>query len=77
VAGLSLLAVGVYTAKRGTGVLARYVEARLGKPSLVRETSRMTPIETFKHPIKVTVINKKQLNYAKMTVICICRLSNS
>uniref|UniRef100_A0A914XRN9 AAA+ ATPase domain-containing protein n=1 Tax=Plectus sambesii TaxID=2011161 RepID=A0A914XRN9_9BILA len=50
--GLSVLAVGVYTAKRGTGVAARFVEARLGKPSLVRDTSRITPIETFKHPIK-------------------------
>merc|ERR550539_188549 len=41
-AGLSLLALGVYTAKRGTGVIASYVSARLGKPSLVRETSRFS-----------------------------------
>lgn len=52
VAGLSLLAVGVYSAKQGTGVLARYAEARLGKPSLVRDTSRFTPLEVLKHPIK-------------------------
>ena len=39
-AGLSLLALGVYTAKRGTGVGANYIQARLGKPSLVRDTSR-------------------------------------
>ncbi|KAE9551829.1 hypothetical protein FO519_004961 [Halicephalobus sp. NKZ332] len=53
VGGLTALAVGWYTAKRGTGVAAKYIEARLGKPSLVRETSRLSPIETFKHPIKV------------------------
>lgn len=46
------MAVGWYTAKQGTSVVARYVEARLGKPSLVRDTSRVTPLETIKHPIK-------------------------
>ena len=50
-AGLSLLALGVYSAKRGTGVLASYVSARLGKPSLVRDTSRFSVFETLKHPI--------------------------
>lgn len=29
--GLSLLALGVYSAKGATGVTARYVESRLGK----------------------------------------------
>uniref|UniRef100_A0A8C4WZ70 ATPase family AAA domain containing 3A n=1 Tax=Eptatretus burgeri TaxID=7764 RepID=A0A8C4WZ70_EPTBU len=53
VAGLTLLAVGVYTAKNTTGVAARYVEARLGKPALVRDTSRITLLETLKHPITV------------------------
>lgn len=52
VGGLSALAVGWYSAKHGTGVISRYVEARLGKPSLVRETSRLTPIELIKHPIR-------------------------
>ena len=51
-AGLSLLALGVYTAKRATGVTAGYVSARLGKPSLVRDTSRFSAFETVKHPIK-------------------------
>lgn len=50
--GLSLLALGVYTAKGATGVTARYVEARIGKPSLVNETSRFSLLEAFKHPIK-------------------------
>uniref|UniRef100_A0AAR2KEP5 AAA+ ATPase domain-containing protein n=1 Tax=Pygocentrus nattereri TaxID=42514 RepID=A0AAR2KEP5_PYGNA len=54
VAGLTLLAVGVYSARNATGVAARYIEARLGKPSLVRETSRITVTEAIKHPIKMT-----------------------
>ncbi|KAK2706260.1 hypothetical protein QYM36_016339 [Artemia franciscana] len=52
VAGLSLLALGVYSAKGATGVTARYIESKLGKPSLVRETSRFNVIDTIKHPIK-------------------------
>uniref|UniRef100_A0A4W6EMB3 ATPase family AAA domain containing 3A n=1 Tax=Lates calcarifer TaxID=8187 RepID=A0A4W6EMB3_LATCA len=54
VAGLTLLAVGVYSARNATAVAGRYIEARLGKPSLVRETSRFTVGEAIKHPIKVT-----------------------
>ncbi|XP_062889082.1 ATPase family AAA domain containing 3 [Mobula hypostoma] len=53
VAGLTLLAVGVYSARNATGVAGRYIEARLGKPSLVRDTSRITLVEALKHPIKV------------------------
>lgn len=34
------LALGVYGARAATRVVAGYIEARLGKPSLVRETSR-------------------------------------
>lgn len=54
VAGLTLLAVGVYSAKNATGVAGRYIEARLGKPSLVRDTSRITVVEAVKHPVKVS-----------------------
>ncbi|KAK0079121.1 hypothetical protein PV325_001700 [Microctonus aethiopoides] len=50
--GLSLLALGVYSAKGSTGVAARYIEARLGKPSLVRETSRFSALDTIRHPIQ-------------------------
>ncbi|KAI6198416.1 AAA domain-containing protein [Aphelenchoides fujianensis] len=53
VGALTAVAVGWYSAKRGTGVVAKYVEARLGKPSLVRETSRLTPLEVVKHPVGV------------------------
>ncbi|XP_071945632.1 ATPase family AAA domain-containing protein 3-like [Antedon mediterranea] len=52
-AGLTLLAFGVYSAKMGTGVAARYIEARLGKPSLVRETSRINFLQGLRHPILV------------------------
>ncbi|XP_075045894.1 ATPase family AAA domain-containing protein 3A [Mixophyes fleayi] len=53
-AGLTILALGVYTAKNATGVAGRYIEARLGKPSLVRDTSRITVLEAAKHPVKVS-----------------------
>lgn len=51
--GLSLLALGVYSAKGATGVTARYIEARIGKPSLVNETSRFSLLEAARHPIQV------------------------
>ncbi|XP_029292352.1 ATPase family AAA domain-containing protein 3-like [Cottoperca gobio] len=54
VAGLTLLAAGVYSARNVTAVAGRYIESRLGKPSLVRETSRITVVEAIKHPIKTT-----------------------
>ena len=48
---LTGVAVGVYTAKTGTGILGRFIEARLGKPSLVRETSRLTATQFLRQPI--------------------------
>jgi ATPase family AAA domain-containing protein 3A/B len=50
--GLSLVALGIYSAKGATGVTARYIEARIGKPSLVNETSRFSLLEAAKHPIQ-------------------------
>ncbi|XP_051163159.1 ATPase family AAA domain-containing protein 3A homolog [Leptopilina boulardi] len=50
--GLSLLALGVYSAKGSTGVASRYIESRLGKPSLVRETSRFSALDAVRHPIQ-------------------------
>ena len=55
--------MGVYAAKYGTGVGARYIESRLGKPSLVRETSRLTVIEALKHPVKVIKIFFSSFQY--------------
>ncbi|VDM21871.1 unnamed protein product [Wuchereria bancrofti] len=52
VASITALAIGMYGAKRGTAVVARQVESRWGKPSLVRDTSRVAFSELFRHPIK-------------------------
>ncbi|KAJ8780601.1 hypothetical protein J1605_000644 [Eschrichtius robustus] len=54
VAGLTLLAAGIYSAKNATSAIGRYVETRLGKPSLVRETSRITLLELLRHPVQVS-----------------------
>jgi len=51
VATLSAIALGVYSAKVGTGVAGRYIEARLGKPSLVRETSRSSVLADLRSPV--------------------------
>lgn len=48
----TILAFGVYTARSSTTVIGRYVESRLGKPSLVRETSRSNILNTIRHPIQ-------------------------
>lgn len=48
------IAVGVYAARTSIGIAGRFVEARLGKPSLVRETSRLTASQVVKHPIQST-----------------------
>lgn len=53
VCSLSALACGVYGAKYGIGTLAHIIESRVGKPSLVRETSRLNAIDMCRHPIKV------------------------
>ena len=46
-----ILAAGVYTAKVSTGVAGRFIEARLGKPSLVRETTRASALNMMRHPM--------------------------
>jgi len=58
--GATMLVVGYYGAKHSIGLVARSIEARLGKPSLVRETSRFTVSEALKHPIKTvqTLVRK-------------------
>lgn len=54
-----MLALGIYAAKTGTGVAGRFVEARLGKPSLVRETSRTTGFANLNPvPIVQRIMNK-------------------
>jgi len=67
-AGASLLAVGYFTAKRATAVGASYVQARLGKPSLVRDTSRTPLFEAAKHPVQ-TVKKKMEKPQEALTGI--------
>ncbi|RMX62967.1 hypothetical protein DD238_006960 [Peronospora effusa] len=51
VVSLTALAVGIYTAKVSTSVAGKYIEARMGKPSLVRETSRRSAAQVIANPI--------------------------
>lgn len=48
------IAIGIYTARTSIGVAGRFVEARLGKPSLVRETSRATVTQLVSEPLSTT-----------------------
>mmetsp|Transcript_11263 Transcript_11263/g.22671 ORF Transcript_11263/g.22671 Transcript_11263/m.22671 type:complete len:626 (-) Transcript_11263:41-1918(-) len=48
---ISAISLGIYTARAGTGIAGRYIEARLGKPSLVRETSRVSMTQLFRSPL--------------------------
>lgn len=60
VAGLVALTAGYYAAKGSLGIVFRFVEARLAKPSLVRETSRISPFDAVRHPIQtVKKLQKK------------------
>lgn len=52
---ITALALGIYSAKTGTKIAGKFIEARLGKPSLVRETTKKnilqmigSPLTTFK-----------------------------
>jgi ATPase family AAA domain-containing protein 3A/B len=48
------IAVGIYAARTSIGIAGRFVEARLGKPSLVRETSRLTATQFLTEPLTST-----------------------
>jgi len=53
VGGVSAMAFGIYGSKMSLGVLGRYLESKIGKPSLVRETSRLgwrdySPVSLYK-----------------------------
>ncbi|CAH8458434.1 unnamed protein product [Schistosoma guineensis] len=52
IGSLTLLAGGIYGAKYGIGTFTKVVESRIGKPALVRETSRLNIVDTCRHPIK-------------------------
>ncbi|XP_071545563.1 ATPase family AAA domain-containing protein 3 [Panulirus ornatus] len=60
VAGLVALTAGYYAAKGSLGIMFRFVEARLAKPSLIRETSRVSPFDAVRHPVQtIKKIQKK------------------
>lgn len=50
--GLTLFAGGIYAAKHSVSITARAIESRIGKPKLLKETSRLNIIDLFSHPIK-------------------------
>ncbi|UJR15904.1 hypothetical protein I4U23_002826 [Adineta vaga] len=50
--GITLLALGVYSARGATQTAVKYLDSRLGKPSLIRETSRTTLLTTLRAPVK-------------------------
>lgn len=54
VGATTVLAAGVYGAKYGLGTLARFIESLIGKPKLVRETSRLNTVDLVRHPIQVS-----------------------
>lgn len=54
-AGIALMGVGLYGAKHGVGIAARSIESRIGKPTLVRETSRLNAIDMIRHPAKTSI----------------------
>lgn len=45
------IAVGIFAARTGIQIGGRFVEARLGKPSLIRETSRLHTTSVLRHPL--------------------------
>ena len=51
VGGITLGILGFYTAKGSTGVVFRQIEARIAKPTLVRESSRYSLLNALNHPI--------------------------
>lgn len=52
VATVGAAALGIYAARTATTVTGNYVAARLGKPSLVRETSRLSLADVTRHPLR-------------------------
>lgn len=49
---VTAIAVGIFAARTSIGITGRLVEARLGKPSLVRETSRFAPSQLLRQPVQ-------------------------
>jgi ATPase family AAA domain-containing protein 3A/B len=45
-----MVAGGIYGAKHSIGIMGRTIESRIGKPSLVRDTSRLNFSDMLRHP---------------------------
>lgn len=56
VAAATLLAGGIYASKYGMSTSARFIEARIGKPSLVRDTSRFNVIDIIRSPWQASIL---------------------
>lgn len=70
VLGLVALTAGYYGAKGSLGVAFRFAEARIAKPSLVRETSRVSAFDLVRHPIQtIKKIKKKPEDVLEGVVI--------
>ncbi|XP_076066542.1 ATPase family AAA domain containing bor [Oratosquilla oratoria] len=52
VGGLIALTAGYYAVKGSLGLTFRFMEARLAKPSLVRDTSRVNVFDSVRHPVQ-------------------------
>ena len=68
------IAVGVITARTTIGIAGRTIEARLGKPNLIRETSITTVSQWFKQPYEtitkmISKSNKSNENDALQGII--------
>jgi ATPase family AAA domain-containing protein 3A/B len=48
---ITAIGVGLIAARTTIGIVGRAVEARLGKPSLIRETSRVSVGQWFRQPV--------------------------
>jgi len=49
---LTGIAFGIYGARTSTKVIGSFVESRLGKPSLIRETSRLSLVQVIRRPME-------------------------
>eukprot|EP00916_Digyalum_oweni_P024880 GHVL01041092.1.p2 GENE.GHVL01041092.1~~GHVL01041092.1.p2 ORF type:complete len:350 (+),score=64.82 GHVL01041092.1:2137-3186(+) len=67
VGSLVAIAIGVYGARSTASVAQKFIEARMGKPPLVRETSRWTFSQYYKNMIPFGV--KKKLDVREHIVL--------
>ena len=49
---ITLMALGIYCAKNGIGIVRQKIESRINKPSLVRDTSRFNMIDGLRYPLQ-------------------------